>query len=377
MAYRNLIENLSKEIQLFQKMGGNIYSHAKSLPFYERIRSATKSYQRETGEKILPEQVYADCGIKFNKDYYRFSQFVQKLGNHATPEGFVDCIKRTNATEEQVEARSYLTHHSRQANLAPGEFLILMTDYRFENLTIAGDYVSYLQKRFETECPDGTVKNLKSENTSLHWALKHFQQYAPIELSYDEALAFFGIKNLSKHKPPEQKENIKINEKEVIQNLTERYPDGNIKNLFSQDSKLYFQVVKLSVKNDQTLSQWFEDRNFTYTQGNANARLSKYRVDAQEHEQMLLSLKEKYLSEYDTQNADEIDMYQINLEIAHKIGKELYGEKVEDSAQEEILENQQIDGTLENSQPVEENLQPIKEQITQAVTNTENEGVVQ
>ena len=363
MAYKNLIENLSKEINIFQKMGGNIYSHAKSLPFYERMRSATKSYQRETGEKISTEQVYADCGIKFNKDYYRFSQFVDKLSSYATPEGYVDCIKRTNASAEQNEIRAYLSHHSRQANLAPGEFLILMTDYRFETLTIAGDYVSYLQKRFDRECPDGTVKNLKTENTSLHWALKHFQQYAPVDLSYDEALSFFGIRNLSKHKPPEQKENTKISEEEVIKNLTEQYPNGNVDNLYSQDSKLYFQTVKLSVKNDQTLAQWFQDHNFVYTQGNTISRLSKYKIDAKEHEEMLLDLKQKYLSEYNTENADEIDMYKINLEIAHKIGKELYGEN---NQEVETIETT----PAEEEQTVAENNQIIEQQ--KIVTQVEN-----
>lgn len=382
MAYKDLIQNLTKEISVFQKMGGNIYSHAKSLPFYERMRSAGKSYQRETGEKISTEQIYLACGIKFNKDYFNFSQFLQKLDKYATEEGYVDCIKTNKASEEEIELRSYLSHHARELNLAPGEFLILMTDYRFQNLTIAGDYVSYLQKRFDRECPDGTVRNLKSENNSLHWALKHFQQYSPVELSYDEALAFFGITNLSRHKPPEPKDNVKITEENVIKSLTELYPDGNIKNLYDQNSKLYFRAVKMAVKGDQTLTQWFKDHNFSYTQGNANARLSKFRVDAKEHEQMLLELKDKYLSEYDTQNLDDIDMYLVNLEIAQKISNELYGEKVEEI--KEIEEQTDIDSQQPETEvkdvktPQDINSQQIiKEQVVQPTTNTENNDVVQ
>ena len=125
MAYKDLIQNLSKEIQIFQKMGGNIYSHAKSLPFYERMRSAGKSYQRETGEKISTDQIYAECGIKFNKDYYVFSQFVNKLENIADENGYVDVIKTNKATAEQIEEAQ--KNYKKQIN-AMKEYILSRTE---------------------------------------------------------------------------------------------------------------------------------------------------------------------------------------------------------------------------------------------------------
>lgn len=340
MAYKDLIGNLTKEIGMFQKLGGNIYSPRRTLPFYERLRSAGRAYKRETGEKIPMEQIYSDCGVKFDRDYYHFTLFLDNLRSFATSDNKVDSLKRTNATQTETEAKSYLNFHANEIGLAPGEYLILMTDYRFENLTISGDYVSFLQQRFSKAYPNGLVKNLKAENTSLYWALKHFQEYAPEELSYDEALAFFGMKNISTKKPPEPKITKSIVESEIVKDLTDLFPTREIKDIYTLNPKLYYDIVKLAVRNDQTISQWFACHGMNYAQGNQCARLSRYQVDATEHEAMLLSMREELLQEYDIENADDIDMFRINLDIARRISKELYPDR--HITQEETLSSETI-----------------------------------
>ncbi|MBQ9793191.1 MAG: hypothetical protein IJW32_05615 [Clostridia bacterium] len=327
MAYKDLVTNLTREISMFQKLGGNIYSPRRTLPFYERLRSAGRAYQRETGEKIPMEQIYSDCGIKFDRDYYHFTLFLDNLKSFATADNKVDSLKRTKATQTETEAKSYLNFHANEIGLTPGEYLILMTDYRFENLTISGDYVGFLQQRFSKAYPDGLVKNLKAESPSLYWALKHFQEYAPEELSYDEALAFFGMKNISTKKPPEPKITKPIVESEIVEELTELYPTREIKDIFTNNPKLYYDIVKLAVRSDQTVQQWFSTHGMSYAQGNQCARLSRYQVDAHEHEAMLLSMRAELLQEYDTENADNIDMFRINLDIARRISKELYPDR--------------------------------------------------
>lgn len=340
MAYKDLIVNLSKEIDMFQKLGGNVYSPRRTLPFYERLRSAGRAYQRETGEKIPMEQIYSDCGVKFDRDYYHFTLFLENLKSFATTNNKVDSLKRTHATPTEIEAKSYLNFHANEIGLAPGEYLILMTDYRFENLTISGDYVGFLQQRFSKAYPNGLVKNLKAENTSLYWALKHFQEYAPEELSYDEALAFFGMKNISTKKPPEPKNIKPIVESEVVEDLTDLFPTREIKDIYTLDPKLYYNVVKLAVRSDQTVAQWFASHGMSYAQGNQCSRLSRYQVDANEHETMLLSMREELLQEYDIENADNIDMFRINLDIAKRISKELYPDR--HITQEETLSSETI-----------------------------------
>lgn len=336
MAYKDLIGNLSKEISMFQKLGGNIYSPRRSLPYYERLRSAGRAYQRETGEKIPMEQIYSDCGVKFDRDYYHFTLFLDNLKSFATKDNKVDSLKRTRATQTETEAKSYLNFHANEIGLSPGEYLILMTDYRFENLTISGDYVAFLQQRFLKAYPNGLVKNLKAENTSLYWALKHFQEYAPEDLTYDEALAFFGMKNISKRKPPEPKTTKTIVENEIVEELTELYPTREIKDIFTNNPQLYYDIVKLAVRGDQTIQQWFNSHGMSYTQGNQCARLSRYQVDAKEYEAMLLSMREELLQKYDIENADDIDMFRINLDIAKQISKQLYPDRhIEESISEE------------------------------------------
>lgn len=362
MAYKDLIGNLTKEIGMFQKLGGNIYSPRRTLPFYERLRSAGRAYKRETGEKIPMEQIYSDCGVKFDRDYYHFTLFLDNLRSFATSDNKVDSLKRTNATQTETEAKSYLNFHANEIGLAPGEYLILMTDYRFENLTISGDYVSFLQQRFSKAYPNGLVKNLKAENTSLYWALKHFQEYAPEELSYDEALAFFGMKNISTKKPPEPKITKSIVESEILEKLADKYPSREIKDIFTDNPKLYYDIVKLAVRNDQTISQWFACHGMSYAQGNQCARLSRYQVDATEHEAMLLSMREELLQEYDIENADDIDMFRINLDIARRISKELYPDR-----HITVEENENTDTTITEQTALSTNLEQDASVITTAV----------
>ena len=339
MAYSNLIENLTQELALFQKMGGDIYAPRRTLPYYERLRSAKRAYKRETGKDLTAEDIYRDCGIKFNRDYHVFSQFVEGLSKIATPDKKVDIIKTSKLPADKVELKSYLNFHANNLGISPGEYLILMTDYRYESLTISGDYVANLQARFNKAYPRGVVSNLKAENASLYWALKHFQEYCPEDLSYNEALAFFGLKNISARGPEDTKQ-APINEDYIVGKLEEKYPTREIKDIFSNDPKLYYTVVKLAVRNDQTVSQWFDSHGMKYAQGNNCTRLSRYRVDAQEHEQMLLGLRDELLQEYDTTNADAIDMYEINLDITKRIAEKLYG-KTQDSSETEQQTNTQ------------------------------------
>ena len=341
MAYKDLVQNLTKELSLFQKMGGNIYAPRRELPHYERLRSAGRAYERETGEKISMEQIYSDCGIKFDRDFYYFSQFLEGLKEIATPDGFVDSIKSNKAPKSQVELKSYLDFHANEVGLAPGEYLILMTDYRYESLTISGDYVSYLQKRFNKECPTGQVKNLKAENPSLYWGLKHFQEYAPFELSYDDALGFFGVQNMSVRKGPQPITGRIPDENKFFEELYEAYPDGNIKGIFKDNPKLYFKGVRLAVSQDLPVSTYFENHNISYPQGNNVARFSKFKVDAKEHEEKLTILKDKYLEPYgDLSQYDNIDLFRIHLDVAKKVSVELYGERhteTEETTEESTL----------------------------------------
>ena len=105
MAYSNLIENLTQELALFQKMGGDIYSPRRSLPYYERMRSAKRAYEKETGKELSYEDIYRDCGIKFNRDYNTFSQFVEGLSTIATPDKKVDIIKTSKLPADKVELK--------------------------------------------------------------------------------------------------------------------------------------------------------------------------------------------------------------------------------------------------------------------------------
>lgn len=350
MPYIDLIENMKKEIAVYQKLGGDIYAPRRELPYYERLRSAARAYQREHGEKISIEQVYTDCGIKFDRDYNNFAHFVSGLSKVADQDGFVDSIKTKNASSQEVELKSYLNFHANELGISPGEYLILMTNFRYKSLTISGDYVAYLQEKFIKAYPDGQVRNLKAENPNLYWGLKHFQQYAPEKIGYNDALAFFGMTNVSSHKPPEPQQTTS-NDEDILSQLSSLYPDRNIVDIYKSNPKLYFKIVESAVDQNQTVSQWFYSHGMNYAQGNNVSRLSKFQVDANEHETKLLAMREEKLQQYDLSQADEIDMFRINLEIAKQIGKELYGEQAPESA--EISEQlSQVEDTQSSSEEI-------------------------
>ena len=148
------------------------------------------------------------------------------------------------------------------------------------------------------------------------------------------------MKNISTKKPPEPKTTKPIIEREVVEDLTDLFPTREIKDIYTLDPKLYYNVVKLAVRSDQTVAQWFASHGMSYAQGNQCSRLSRYQVDANEHETMLLSMREELLQEYDIENADNIDMFRINLDIAKRISKELYPDR--HITQEETLSSETI-----------------------------------
>lgn len=367
MPYADRIESLSKEINLFIKNGGNVYSPRRTLPYYNRLRYAVRLYEKETGEKVEYDKVYQDCGINFSRDYYNFTIFHNSLQKVADKDGYVDCIKLNSAPPEQVELRSYINFHSLDVGLTPGEYLVLMTDFRYKNMMVAGNYIDHLQRHFNEHYPNGTVKNLKTEDPETYWKLDHFKNYFPADITYDEALAYFGIRNLSKRKPPNE-EGVQINENMLIERIRKTFPDGKIQESITSMPEIYRDVLKLAAKTGQPVSEWFKERDFDYTKGINVARFAKFKVDAKSHETKLLTLKNHYLKDYNLEGLDEVDIFKVNLEIAKKIATKLYGSPTEDEEVSLILSNYKQKESLEENDPlIDKNLQ-VMEEITQEVT---------
>lgn len=322
MTYKDYVSNLSKEIATYVKMGGSVYDPRRVVPYYEKIRYATKLYKTENDVEIDIEDVYRDCGIKFNRDYNNFLTFKRGLEKVADEHGFVDPIKKNDASKEEIELKSYLDFHARELGISPGEYLILMTDFRYKTLVVGGDYVEHLKQRIQEEIPDGIAKNLKRTHSEIYYALKHFQKYSPEPISYDETLGYFGLINASLRGRPAQKGENEVNEELLLEQLKTDFPDKKIGSFSSSPN--YKMVLRAARCNDQTIGQWLDSHGFNYSVASNVSRLSKFQVDATEHEQKLMPMRNELLQEYDTQNADDVDMFVINTNIAKRIGETLY-----------------------------------------------------
>ncbi len=333
MTYKDYVTNLKREIETYVKMGGNIYDGKRVLPYYEKIRYATKLYKSENDVQIEIEDVYKDCGIKFNRDYNNFLNFTRGLEKFADKNGFVDQIKKSNASKEEVELKSFLDFHARETGISPGEYLILMTNFRYKTLVIAGDYVKHLQEKIQKEIPDGVVRNLKRTHSEIYYGIKHFQKYSPQPISYNEALDFFGLIDGNIRTQAEKGGANEVDEDKLLASLSAEFPDKKI-DAFSTSTNYRF-VVRAARSNDQTINQWLDNHGFDYTSASNVLRLSKFQVDATEHEQKLMSMREELLKEYNTKNADDVDMFVINSNIAKRIGNALY--KDDQTEQSQVL----------------------------------------
>lgn len=380
-SYYEYIQDLTKRLQVYQKLGGSFYVPTKQNPNYDRLRHAKRLAEAEGIENVSFESIYADCGIKFDRDYQRFKEFTDNLGLVADKDGYVDEIKNSKPTSLQVKVRSYLGTHAQEAGISPGEYLVLMTNYRYKNMVIRGDYVGALQEELSALFPDGIVKGLKQNHPDKYYKLEHFIKYSPEPISYDDALAFFGLCNGNSKPTPKSAspEDVRLREEQALEKLSALYPDGIIKNLATIDKHTYFEAIRAARRHDQTPKQWAEKNGFDYPAAADVARLSKITVDAKAHEQKLLGMREELLKDYDTSQADEVDMFKINFEIACKIGQALYGENTQEvdaslqtpASQETPVQNTTL--TPQQTQPLKM-LQPQESGASQETATELTEG---
>lgn len=334
-SYGEYIQDLTKRLQVYLKLGGSLYVPTKQNPNYDRLRQAKRLAKDAGIENPSFESIYADCGIKFDRNYQVFKEFTDGLSKVADDAGYVDVIKTSNANAFQTRLRSYLNTHSKEAGISPGEYLVLMTDFRYKNMVISGDYVGALQDELNAAYPNGVVKGIKQHNPSLYYKLEHFIKYSPSPISFEDALSFFGLSNGNTRPTPKgtSPEDIKLQEEQALKTLSTLYPNGQVENLVTTDRDTYFDVVRAARRHDCTPKQWLSQYGFNYPAALDVARLSKITVNAKAHEHKLLGMREEFLKDYDLQNADEVDMFNINFEIACKIGKVLYGEKNQNDCQ--------------------------------------------
>ena len=182
MDYYSYVANLKKEIAKFVSLGGDIYTPRRQLPYYEKLRTAAKYAKEQLGKDLSIEDVYLECGIKFDRDFNRYENLMKVLKICADKDGYVDLATIKGTLSEQYQILKDL---SAKSNFTPSEFLIVMTPFRTKEVITSGNYLENIRRGLSKYYPDGVVRDIKRQHNDVYEQIRHFQKYSPVPISYD------------------------------------------------------------------------------------------------------------------------------------------------------------------------------------------------
>lgn len=318
------IANLTQRIKTFIKLGGDIYADTKSLPYYDTMRYAKKEIEAEIGEKVSMEYMYALCDVKFDRDYRAFQLLQADISKYADEHNCVDVI-RTVALREQDGIYDRLKTMANKYEVSTFDFLSFMTPYHFSSGRVHGDSISRLKEDLSAAYPSHDLQGIRWDRPDLYERMRSLNKSLPEALSMQDLAGFLGFYNerFSATKPE-----IRIDEAEIIANLTELFPDKNVSGITSLSPTDYQKVVRLSFGSDQTPQQWLADHGFDFPTAIDLPRLSTTKVELYDRLKETTDLKNQYLKEYDTENADNIDMFHINIAVMQRVVSELEEKRI-------------------------------------------------
>ena len=326
------IENLRNKIEDFVENGGDIYAPRRELPYYEYLRGIKRALDKEEGREVSYEEVYAMCGITFDREFNRFMDFYDKVCTFADENGYVDSMRKpeVRAVDNTYEK---LKNFSEKYGCSPFDFLVLMTGFKFQKATIQLDYISYLSQELLKAYPDGNIEGIRWARPDLYEGIRHLRRYLPESTSMQDVAELLGVYN---DRFSGKKLEVRLDKNAVLQKLYDLCPDGDATKLRDLDLPTYYEVIALSRSEDKTPFQWLSANNFKYDFEMNMPRLSKAKINTEERANMLLAMREEMLSEYDLTNVDDITMFNINLEVKQRVLQRVNGEDLAFVGVEEV-----------------------------------------
>lgn len=301
------IEKLKNRILEYISNDGNIYAPKRELPYYEYMASIVKDLKKHD-PSITYEDVYALCGIEFDRDYYAFKTFLNELKSF-NKNGYVDSIRTTKA---RLTYSTYekLKTYAEKYNTTPFDFLVLMTPYSFETCFIQTDnYEETLKSIILNKYPNKDISGIKRENPEQYEQLRELQKYYPYPISMYELVIKMGFNwpRASKSIPQSP------NETEILDELNALFPDKIVSNLRAINPSLYNKIIKIARANNEKASIWLEKHGFNYI-GTVNiSPLSQIKVDSKERRTLLKKLKQQAIQDQQLSSSNEIELFRASL----------------------------------------------------------------
>lgn len=326
------IENLKNRIEEFIENGGDIYARKQEIPYYETLRGIKRDLDKELGQDVSYEEVYAMCGIAFDRDFNRFMNFYDSVCAFADGNGFVDSMRKAEvrAVDNTYEQ---LKNYADKYGCSPFDFLVLMTGFKFKKATVQVDYVSYLSQQLLKAYPDGNIEGIRWERPDLYEGIRHLRKYMPESASMQDVAEILGVYN---DRFSVKKLEVNLDKNAVLQKINELCPDGDATRLREIDTTTYHEVIALARSEDKTPFQWMSENNLRYDFEINMPRLSKAKINTEERANMLLAMREEMLSEYNLEGVDDITMFHINLEVMQRVLQRVNGENLTFVGVEEI-----------------------------------------
>ena len=314
MDIKQRIEILKNKINQHLSNGGTVYDPKRQLPYYDYLSDTVKIIRKETGKKVSHEDVYLLCGIKFDRDFNDFVDFVANLRMFASG-SVVDKIRTTNVRKiNNVYER--LKNYADKYNTTPFDFLTLMTSFEFSECYVKTDnYEDCLKYLISQEYPSGDISGIKRAHPDLYEQLRQLQKYYPQQLSMKSLVERLGFDwDRASEEIPSVPPEVS-----VLLELKQKYPKKVIGKLQSEDPTLYAHVVKICQSHKKSISQWLEEHGFKYPSGLTTPQLSFIKINSNSRKKLLGELKKSAFENMQIQSADEIDLYHASLDATKSV----------------------------------------------------------
>ena len=187
-----------------------------------------------------------------------------------------------------------------------------MTPYRFSSGRVVGDSIAKLKIDLLKAYPDRDLTGIRYDNSNLYERMRNVKQMLPIRLTMKELADFLGFSN---KRFLDKNEDIKEKEMQVLEELSETFPNKDVSNITNIAPTLYYKMIRVCFAYDQTAPQWLKSKGFTYITSNAGNRLSSTLISLNEREKDLLPLKKKYSKKIIKPNLSEVEKYYANLKV--------------------------------------------------------------
>ncbi len=311
-------ENLRKMIATHLANGGSLYDPKRQLPYYDSLMAVVRRHRRNGELDYKIEDLYSELGFVMDRAYNLYTELLDGLKGFDDGQGYVDDLNKVRGAKT---VKNKLRDECDRLGCSPGDYLLLMTKYRFKKTFIQDDYVAVLFNQLREAYPTGDTTNIKRENPRLYEQIRHVLRYSPESVSMQDLAFYFGIENdrFKKEVP-----HLKIDEAKIVAQFKEASRLNPNFNAIVDDHTLYYQAIKCATSKNQTYKQWLKSHALPEQNTLEVPRLSQIVVDTDKRAKQISDAKAKIMKRDNlTRPTDPVNAYHFDLALAKKVIEEI------------------------------------------------------